>query len=576
MKKLFFAIFLVLCLLSAAIYFTMPSRQSSIPILYWVTDSNPARKEQIRKFHLWQMDQGHGEQIRIETMEQLGEFRQRAFSPAITEAIIEGNENGPAIYHPKTTAGDLPLVVKVPACEMRTDTASGDRSKKIVQGVSGVAGDIIDAGTNRGEPKFLQDIGMIQPLEEPAARLGFGLDKTWPALTSDLTVIESDGTVRQYAFPCNTTLQMLWVNRETFEKLGMDLPPRRWTLDEFERIGKEFVRRGNEGKEIQDTFFCSDILITPIAWSLGGSVFNETMTRCTLDSPGFVEALRRKYRWIEEDHLMPTRADLQTFATESGYGGARPQLFKNNQLGMIYMGRYILIQFRKFPEPLSLEVVEPPHGGRPVTILGSRAATVYRGSPHKEEAYLFMAFLASESYNRQIVDDADALPPNPAYCETEEFRYPTKFPNEHGTHERFAESVYSIGVTSEWSPFVSPNLAQSMISGMEDRVLSGRGTPVDAAREATDRINLEIQRKLEQNPQLKVLYDKNVERQKIIDRRVKAFRAAEEYRQKGQDIPEDIRKQAKPIPAGWVTNPYWKKVYQEKGWLDSSASAPAR
>ena len=265
---------------------------------------------------------------------------------------------------------------------------------------------------------FFQSMGVLRDLTDDAARMGFDVSKTYAAMVPEITM---EG--RQYAFPCNVSSLLYWINKSTFERYGCSIPPMRMTLEEFEAIGKEFVDAANPPGMHRTVFLCYSVRQNVIMRSLGLSIFNETMTRCTLDDPRYVQTLELLYKWTFEDHLMPTPAELSSFATESGYGGLVLQLFNNGNYGMFEMGRYALIQLREF-EGLDLAVCEPPHGGYPNTYTSTRAAVVYAGGRHQDASLFFLQYLASEDYNMQIVRDADALPPNPEYTECEAYWRP--------------------------------------------------------------------------------------------------------------------------------------------------------
>ena len=486
MKYLFSACFLALAAASVATVLLRPHAQSDVPVLYWVTDVNPARMEQIRIFHEWLEKNGH------------------------------------------------------PRFELRLDTANSDVFKMIIQGVSGVGGDIMDLWTGSGM-RYFHQVGLLTDVTEWAEELGFDPSHTYRSMEPEITL---DG--RQYMFPCNVAVIMYWANKETFAKYKQPVPPRRWDFETFERLGKRFVEAANPPGKRHTVFFANLVLTQVLRRSLGLSTFNETLSRCTLDDPRNAQLLKRVYKWTYEDHILPSAADRESFATASGYGGTELQLFNSGNYAMFWMGRYALIQLRKFGA-LQLWVSEPPHGGFPNTITGTRAATIYIGSNHKELAKYFLAYLASEDYNMQIVNDADALPPNPIYTQIEEFRRPPTYPNEWGCHEVFAETAETIAIGGSYSPFVVPSVMQRIEQEAEQGFMSGIYSAEEAAQLAADRINDEIQRTLKENPKLKPLYDRLVERQNRIDQR---------------------RDEGRKVPLAWIENPFYRRYYAFKGWAE--------
>lgn len=571
MKYLFLAI---LVLLTAASLFTAslsPERHSGVPILYWVTDSNPAREVQVSTFQEWLEKHNY------------------------------------------------------PRYELRLDMVNIASDKVVIQGVSGVCADIVDH-TGGSNLFFRQAVGMLTDVTDWGLELGFDPKQTWEAMGPELTV---DG--RQYAFPCNVYVHLLWVNRNIFRQLGVPEPPRRWTFDEFEALGKRFSAAANAPGQPR-RYFLAPYVDSGVMWrSLGLSQYNETLTACTLDDPRAVRVLKLIYRWTYEDHIIPTLAERDSFATDAGYGGSTIQLFNSGNYALFPCCRYGLIQLRTFQrnrrekgQPrLELAVVEAPHGGFPNASTGTRASAVYRGGPRQDLAKYFLAYLASEDYNMNIVRDSDALPPNPKYTRTEAYRRPlamlpdltaffpysaaerrdllpafqtafyavtdvidrdqpiaverlpappkpaamdqasyeqalTAFRTEYrelmrdvrmewGCHEVSAESAETIAIPYSTSPFILSAEASRIITKAMEEFMSDRCSAEDAARAMQEGVNAEIARNLAENPRLRPQYDALCRTQQQIGAR----RAA------GQKIP-----------AEWLQDPFHHRYYQAMGWIE--------
>jgi len=394
---------------------------------------------------------------------------------------------------------------------------------------------------------FFQEMNLLHDVTDRAKQLKFDPSHTYQAIVPYMVI---DG--RQYAFPCNVTAVMMWVNKKTFEEHGVELPPRRWDTQTFERIGKQLVDAANPPDKPRKVFFANSIDVVDLFHSEGLDVFNETLTRCILDDPRYVDGLKLLYKWTYEDHLLPTKAEQLSFSTEGSFGGSVFQLFHRGNYAMVRSGRWSLIQFRRFGR-MEMAVSEPPHmpGGMPNAHIGIRAATIYNGSDHPELAELFMAYLASESYCMQIVRDGDSLPPNPKYAQTEAFKRPPDYPNEWGLHEVFDEAARTIAVPIPMSPYVQTLVYRRKMTDAEEAVMNDRLTPAEAATRVQRQINDEIDRTLEEQPKLRARYEAAVERQKQID----ALRAAGE-----------------PVPIEWIANPYHRKWYEHQGWLAQEAT----
>lgn len=431
MKHLFLIALLILVTASFATYWSYPERTTELPVLYWVTDPNPARREQVQLFEDWLKKNGY------------------------------------------------------PAMELKLDMANSDRTKKIIQGVSGASGDVVDLIGGGGDMRYFRALGINSDVTEAAHALGFDPSKTYPAVADEITLKDPAGAVRQYQFPCNVVAPMFFVNRQTFRRHGQEPPPARWTVEEFERRGIAFVQAANRGLPRQMVFFADQVAPDVLRASFGGSRFNETGTRCTLHEGPNLAAMQKIYDWTYTHRLLPSAADRASFTAESRFGVQAAQLFAGDdaaqgQLGLLWTGRYMLIELRKFDaarkargEPLmDLGVVESPDGGFPNTSITTRAAAVFAGSAHRDLAKYFLAFLASEEYNTQIVNDGDSLPPNPAYTKTSAYLQPPDYPNEWDVHGPFADAATELAVGTSYSPFVLHLTAERIETTERDKYMS--------------------------------------------------------------------------------------------------------
>jgi multiple sugar transport system substrate-binding protein len=439
-----------------------------------------------------------------------------------------------------------------PTIDLRVDTANNDQSKKIIQGVSGVAGDIWDLYSN-GETQYYYEIGLLRDITDVAKRMGFDPSHTWKAAEPDLMALTHDGQLRQFSFPDNATAGLYLVNRETFRQHNQPLPPSNWTYDEFERRGREFVKTANKGLPSRRYYFADGVSLSSMIRSYGVGEFNETLTRCTLDDQRVASLLERWRDWMEVDHIIPSSADLAAMSAAGGYGGTSPQKFNSGEFAMIFSGRFILIQLRQFDIErkkkglplLDMGAADPPYQEFPNSQFVTRSAAVYIGSHHPELATYFLSFLASEEYNMQIVRDADSLPPNPAYTNTEAYLHPPDHPNEWGLHEAFAKVAETIAVGKSYSPFVLPQIYNREFDEATQEFLTGRITAKQAAKQVTARVNQAIERTLVENSNLRPLYDKLIKDQQTID----ALRA------KGEKVPLSL-----------IRDPFHRAYYQFKGW----------
>lgn len=494
MKYLFLIAALLLGAACMGTYLSFPDVQSDVPVIDWLTDRNAARDKQVAGFEQWLIDNGH-----------------------------------------VTSQGK-------PAVQLRLDISNNDGAKKIIQAVSGIGSDIMDTGGSHLQ--LLHAMGVLEDITDMAQEQGFDPSQTYAAMLPEITI---EG--RQFVFPRNIYVMMLWVNKDLFAQCGITPPASRWTWDEFEAMGKAFVENANIGRKPGDRVFFVDFLhMTQMPHSMGLSVFNETLTACDLGDERFALCMERVHKWTYEDHLLPTADDMNAFNAAEGYGGVAPQLFHAGHFAMIQSDLSILTQLRKL-EPMHLDVVALPYETYPTAIMGARSASIYAGSKHKNLAALFLKYLTSETYNMQLVREADALPPNPRYTQTELFKQPPDYPNEWGLHEKFHEVALTIANGYAKSPFVLNTIVQRETDWFRSLYDNGDMTAIQAAKRIAQSVDLRITENVSRNAKLKVEYDKRIKIQKQID----AYKAA-----------------GKKLPAAWIFNPFYLRYYTRQGMIEAA------
>ncbi|MBN8218179.1 MAG: extracellular solute-binding protein [Spirochaetes bacterium] len=463
MKTLFFAMLSALIIFSQVVTYrhgTNLIAGSSAPVLYWVTDPNPARVEQVRLFRVWLKKKGY------------------------------------------------------PDVEVRVDPANTGMQKTVVQGVTGVAGDLIDVPSpNLG---FLHEMGILAGVTDLEKVYGYPDAEIWPALREEIFLADKGGA-KQYGFPASFSVPGLMVNNTVFRSLGLEPPAMIETLDQWETQGRAFTKRANAGKKRQDAFFCGDLNFEALRRASGIATFNETFTACALGGPDLVALLKRYYRWIYDDHLMPTAAEAASFSADQGYGGATFQLLNKGNFAMAYTGRWALIQMRAMGSKTEWSATLVPHGGFPNAVCQTRAISLYAGTHNRELAHRFLGFLRSEEYNLHIVHDADALPPSPRFVDRPEYRTPAEHPNEWALHQGWAEIAKKYARTRDLSPYLLYTEQAKIENKLLQAFVSGVSTAEETARDLAASIDQEMRRFLGRHRDLAIAHAAGLEKQKKID-----------------------------------------------------------
>jgi len=491
MKSLFLVVTLALVIMSALLHWTAPDRASPVPVLYWVTQDDEVKRETIELFKQWLHDHGH------------------------------------------------------PPVDVRLDNSNSDQTKKITQGLAGVGADLFDVYPFQKD--LFSSSGMFLDVTDVAKERGFSPEASYPALKQEILF---EG--RQYGFPRNTGGAVFWLNTETFARYGIPEPSFRWTWDEFEKLGTAFVTAANPPGTRNRSYFVQSVPLIMLRRSLGLSIFNETMTKATLDDPRNAELMRRYLRWVNELHLMPTVAEQTAMAASSSRpGDGFFYLFATGRYAMLNLPRWALIRLRPLGK-LSMRIVEPFHGGFPNMDFSCGLISVYAASKHPEAATRFLEFLASERFNLLVARSGDSLPPIPKYVQSEAFLRPPDHPEEWAIQEAFSKMGPELGIGYSRSPFVALGTVFRVESKISQAVVAGRLSPEEAGRQEEEELNAEIALTIRVDEKMRQRHEALTKIQVQIDQR---------------------RALGQKVPLAWITNPFYRVYYQAQGWLEEAPAS---
>jgi multiple sugar transport system substrate-binding protein len=488
--KYFFGILLIsLIIASSFTFFSFSEKNKEVPVLHWVTGYNEPRVIQTELFEQWMVENGY------------------------------------------------------PAVDLRIDTRGKNQDlKNVVQGVSGVAGDIFECYA--GGMNLYHSVGMLEDLTDIAKEMGFDPSKTYKAVQPILSI---DG--HQYGFPRSVSTNFYWVNVETFEKAGISVPSLSWTFEEFEQKGRAFVQALNDPNKPQSIFFGREFTIghrNIMLRSMGVDFFNETMTKSNWDHPLNRKVFEITYDWTFNARIIPTRAEALSLSssTSTNVSHTDKHLFAKGELGLVWAGRWGLMSYRLIgPERLSIS--EFPNNGFRNTYVGAATMTVYKGSKQKELAMYFLKFMNSEVYNRDVIDNADGLPPIPHYALEEEFSYPSKYPNEWGLHDKIRDMGMTIAIASPYSPFVLRDTFNRHDKNAFEKFMANRTSAEEALKIASLEIEKAITLNVSKSKEMSQKYEKCLKDQEEIDR---------------------LRAAGKIVPLHLITNPFYRRYYVDQGW----------
>jgi multiple sugar transport system substrate-binding protein len=366
--KAFFAIaFCVLVLLSLVAWQIQPRPPEGKIPLVWVSDDNPARREQILLFN------------------------------------------------------DLH-----PQYELRLDPRANQAGmeKVMLQCLAGVGPDVFDAYSPSELDAFVRS-GIAWDITDELAKRGIDMgEEVWPAI---LPTGIREGRV--YGFPANVAVDAIWLNKDLFDAAGEPYPEGSWTWDEFLEVAERLTIRDERGRIKQFGFLCDWWQWPQFIMLFGGSLYSEDGTRSAADSPEAVAAIEWMHDLMHVHHVMPTPVDEAAMATAGGWGSGTITYFGAGKGAMALGGRWWLCTLRDY-EGLNLGVVEIPHDDERIYRAYGRATVVNRYSPWREEALDFLVYEAGKEYNDLINRQADALASVIRYNYTPKFLHNPEHPEE--------------------------------------------------------------------------------------------------------------------------------------------------
>lgn len=233
-------------------------------------------------------------------------------------------------------------------------------------------------------------------------------DSFFPSLRDDFNL---DGKI--YGMHQNVAINVLYYNKEIFDKEGLSYPDKTWTWEDLIKIAIRLTKRDNCGKITQYgivTPLHEQQLMLYISQN-GGRIWNSDGTKCIINSPQSEEALTFWRDLAQKYHVAPTLANMTTGGSEYfGYA----DLFFHRRAAMYCGGSYEVTHLkigRIKPFNWGATFMPLAHkGSNRVNIRMYNAMGVWSGSRHPEAAYELMKFMTTPEKIKKLIEFGDSLP----------------------------------------------------------------------------------------------------------------------------------------------------------------------
>lgn len=388
-----------------------------------------------------------------------------------------------------------------PRYKLRLDPASTGLHKLVVQCIAGVGPDLFDATDGFSLSAFVR-AGIAWDLTHVLEEAGIDVKRDcWPG---SFTTAIYEG--RTYGFPRNTGTDALLYNKVLLRKMGIDSIPRRIGCEEFLDLARKLTVRGKDGRPEHFGFLFVWWQWPHFLRQWGGHVYSADGTRCTLAEPEAIAAFTFMRDLIWEYKVSPTPQQEDAMAATGGWGSGTITLFGGGRGAMALAGRWWLctLRNRKNYPNLELGVAECQFGTQRLYRGYCGVVLVNRKSPRREHAVEFLKYMASEPYNRLINHQADALGPTKKFAYAEEFMFDPEFPEE--TYNDVWREVAEHSMADEASPFVNGAVAGRIIYEQLDLIKGNHKSVEDGLRSTVRQINEEIQKTIARDPVLRKRY----------------------------------------------------------------------
>jgi multiple sugar transport system substrate-binding protein len=302
-------------------------------------------------------------------------------------------------------------------------------------------------------------------------------------------------------------------NKKILADHNAPLPKPDWTWSDFIESALAVRNKPSKSgeKHIPLANFNSEWIFRDLLVGHGGDFFTADGLHSRLGEAASVQAMEM-FRDLAITHdVMPTSAEAKSLSSQGGWGAGGIAWFFNQQAAYIFIGRWAIVRVPAYLKrnPDLVENIAattlPRAPGRPSRgVVGTRAAGINAKTKNPEAAKRFLQYLAGRDYSALIVEDGDALPPNPEMARTGADLVNSNVPDAE-FHQPFIDAVEN-GVTLKMSPFIEAQIVKRWALEAVEQVENG-ADPRAAITRVADEIDERIRQNLRRRPVLQAKYE---------------------------------------------------------------------
>jgi multiple sugar transport system substrate-binding protein len=263
-----------------------------------------------------------------------------------------------------------------------------------------------------GDPKAVPDIAFLWPTPQYAAqgvlenldpyiqKSGYKLDDYWPGL---LESAKYKGSV--YGLPRDNEVNVLYFNKDLFDKAGVKYPDENWTWDDLLAAAQKLTVKDASGKVTQYGLAMEGGKYASWINENGGSILDDYVnpSKCTMADPKSVEGIKFFADLMNQGYAMRD-ADLSQAGGDAG-------VFQSGQAAMIIQNTSRVSGFNKANMNYDVAVAPIPKGGKRWNIAGGAAWVMSAQSDSKDAAWTFLQWLQSTNGGEKLYTERGEIFP---------------------------------------------------------------------------------------------------------------------------------------------------------------------
>lgn len=338
-----------------------------------------------------------------------------------------------------------------------------------------------------GDTKLIPDIAFLWPTPKYAAegvlanldsyikQDGVDLNDYWAGLLDSSSY---NGSV--YGLPRDTEVNVLYYNKDLFDKAGQAYPTDEWTWDDLLAAADKLTVKDDSGKTTQYALAMESGKWPKWVMQAGGSALDDLVnpSKCTLTDEASVRGLQFFSDLVSKGYLMPP-ADL-------GQAGGDAGVFQSGQAAMIIQNTSRVSGFNAANMNYDVAPVPFPADGKRWNGAGGAAWVMSEGSDAKPEAWAFLKWLQSADGGQKIyTESGEIFPALQSVANSPAFLTDAPPANKQGIiTEASASGTGGFGYFPE-----SDEIFSTIIGAGVDKILAGESDATSGAAAICDQVN---------------------------------------------------------------------------------------